>query len=249
MTTAGPASLIEGPAPNIVDRLRRIDWRAVEGALDERGWAVVDDLLDPSTCADLVGLYAQEAPFRKRLMMERYGFGRGAYAYFAEPLPEVVQDLRTRLYPPLARIANRWSAVLGSAVRYPAEFAGFRARCAEAGQTRPTPLLLAYETGGFNSLHQDLYGELAFPLQLAALLSAPGRDFTGGEFVMTEQRPRKQARVHMVPLGKGDGVIFAGQHRPGFGSRGAHRLNLRHGVCEIRSGQRYTLGVIFHDAR
>lgn len=231
------------------DRLSRIDWPASEAALDARGWAVIDALLDPETCAGLVALYSEEAPFRKRLTMERYRFGRGTYAYFAYPLPALVEELRVRLYPPLAEIANRWSAHLGSDARYPAELEVFLARCRKAGQSRPTPLLLAYEAGGFNSLHQDVYGPLAFPVQVAILLSAPGRDFTGGEFVMTEQRPRQQARVHAVPLAQGDAVVFAGQQRPGRGPRGFHRLNVRHGVCEIRSGRRLTLGVIFHDAR
>ncbi len=254
MTTGGQATeaVVAGHAYRrdaTGDRLSRIDWRAIEAALDERGWAVVDALLDPPACAALVALFPRPEPFRKRLVMERYGFGRGAYAYFSYPLPQVVEDLRVRLYPPLAKIANRWSAALGSDVRYPADLAGFLARCRDAGQARPTPLLLAYEEGGFNSLHQDLCGELAFPLQIAVLLSDPTRDFTGGEFVMTEQRPRKQARVHTVPLAWGDAVIFAGQQRPGVGERGVHRLNLRHGVCEIRSGRRFTLGVIFHDAR
>lgn len=237
------------PDSGVIERVGRIDWAAVEADLDGRGWAVIDALLDPPACAALAALYPLPEPFRKKLKMERYGFGLGSYAYFSYPLPAIVEALRTRLYPPLAAIANRWSAALSSPVRYPAELDDFLARCRDAGQGRPTPLLLAYEEGGFNSLHQDLYGPLAFPLQLAVLLSAPGRDFTGGEFVMTEQRPRKQARVHAVPLAQGDAVVFAGQQRPGLGPRGVHRLNLRHGVCEIRSGRRFTLGIIFHDSR
>lgn len=231
------------------ERLDRLDWEAIGTALDARGWAIVSNLLDARSCAALVGLYADEAPFRKKLVMERHGFGRGTYGYLAYPLPGIVQDLRTRLYPPLALVAERWSDALGSDVRYPPTLDGFLERCRAAGQPRPTPLLLAYQEGDFNTLHQDLYGNLAFPLQATVLLSAPGRDFTGGEFVMTEQRPRKQPRVHVVPLEHGDAVIFAGQHRPARGRHGFHRLNLRHGVCEIRSGRRYTLGIIFHDAR
>lgn len=231
------------------DRLGRIEWPTVEAALDARGWAVIDGLLDAPTCAALAGVYGQDALFRKRVTMENFGYGRGTYAYFQYPLPAVVEVLRSRLYPPLAAIANRWSASLGRDERYPAELELFLQRCRDADQCRPTPLLLAYEEGGFNSLHQDLYGPLAFPLQIAVLLSAPGTEFTGGEFVMTEQRPRQQARVHTVPLVQGDAVVFAGQQRPGQGPRGVHRLNLRHGVCEIRSGRRFTLGIIFHDAR
>lgn len=248
---ADRAEVVATPDPlqSARERLGCIDWQAVGGALDARGWATVANLLDARSCAALVALYAQEAPFRKRLVMERYGFGRGTYGYFAYPLPDLVHELRTQLYPPLARVADRWSEALGAEVRYPATLDGFLARCGAAGQSRPTPLLLAYKEGDFNALHQDLYGELAFPLQVTVLLSAQGRDFTGGEFVMTEQRPRKQARVHVVPLELGDAVIFAGRHRPAQGSRGFHRLNVRHGVCEIRSGRRYTLGIIFHDAR
>jgi len=181
--------------------------------------------------------------------MSRHGFGRGEYKYFAYPLPAVVASLRTALYPPLARFANRWHAAMGIATRYPQDHGSFLERCRAAGQSRPTPLLLRYGSGDYNCLHQDLYGELAFPLQVAILLAEPGRDFTGGEFVLTEQRPRMQSRAEVVPLRRGDGVVFAVHHRPVQGTRGTYRVNLRHGVSRVRSGHRSTLGIIFHDAK
>jgi hypothetical protein len=181
--------------------------------------------------------------------MARHGFGRGEYKYFAYPLPETIETLRVSLYPRLAPIANRWNEAMGIAVRYPPELSDFLRRCHEAGQTRPTPLLLQYGEGDFNALHQDLYGDLAFPLQVAILLSEPGRDFTGGEFVLTEQRPRMQSRAEVVPLRRGDGVVFAVHNRPVQGSRGVYRVNLRHGVSRLRSGHRHTIGIIFHDAK
>jgi uncharacterized protein len=226
-----------------------LDWTRLGEELDAHGCAVLRCLLSENECAALAASYADDALFRSRIVMARHGFGRGEYKYFAEPLPELVAALRAALYPPLAAIANRWNAALGLDVRYPAEHAAFLARCHAAGQTKPTPLLLQYGEGDYNCLHQDLYGEHVFPLQVAFLLSEPGRDFTGGEFVLTEQRPRMQSRAEVVPLGRGDGVVFPVHHRPVEGSRGAYRVNLRHGVSRIRSGRRHTLGVIFHDAK
>jgi hypothetical protein len=221
-----------------------IDWEKVGAALDERGSAVVEGLLEPAQCRALAGLYEQEEIFRSRVVMARHGFGRGEYKYFGYPLPGVLADLRTELYGPLADIANRWNPD----ARFPPEHKSFLRRCHAAGQRRPTPLLLRYEAGDYNCLHQDLYGEHVFPLQLTILLSAPERDFTGGEFVMTEQRPRMQSRAEVVPLGQGDAVIFAVNERPVRGTRGTYRVKLRHGVSRVRSGQRFTAGIIFHDA-
>ncbi|MBB6252224.1 2OG-Fe(II) oxygenase [Nitrospirillum iridis] len=224
------------------------DWSALSAELDAYGCAVLPNLLDPAACRDLASLYAQEQGFRSRVVMGRHGFGRGEYKYWAYPLPAPVQALRSGLYPRLAVIANRWNQRLGLEVRYPGTHADFLALCHETGQGRPTPLLLQYGPGDYNCLHQDLYGEKVFPLQVAVLLSEPGRDFTGGEFVITEQRPRLQSRAEVVPLRQGDAVIFAVQHRPVAGSRGTYRVTLRHGVSRVRSGHRHTLGIIFHDA-
>jgi hypothetical protein len=226
-----------------------LDWTRLGEELDAHGCAALRDLLSENECAELAASYADDTLFRSRIVMARHGFGRGEYKYFADPLPELVAGLRAALYPPLAAIANRWNAALGLDARYPAEHGEFLARCHAAGQTKPTPLLLQYGQGDYNCLHQDLYGEHVFPLQVAFLLSEPGRDFTGGEFVLTEQRPRMQSRAEVVPLGRGDGVVFPVHHRPVEGSRGAYRVNLRHGVSRIRSGRRHTLGVIFHDAK
>ena len=225
------------------------DWRHIGEELDAHGCAVVGGLLAADDCQALAASYADDAAFRSRIVMSRHGFGQGEYKYFAYPLPECVAELRTALYPPLASIANSWNEALGSDARYPAEHAAFLERCHAAGQTRPTPLLLQYGEGDYNCLHQDLYGEHVFPLQVACLLAAPGRDFTGGEFVLTEQRPRLQSRAEVVPLGQGDAVIFPVHHRPVRGTRGTYRVNLRHGVSRVRSGHRHTLGIIFHDAR
>ena len=225
------------------------DWSEVAKDLDAYGCAVLGGLLAEEDCAALAGSYGDDALFRSRIVMSAHGFGRGEYKYFAYPLPGVVDALRTSLYPPLAEIANRWNATLGIDVRFPPEHAAFVERCHAAGQTRPTPLLLQYREGDYNCLHQDLYGEHVFPLQVAILLSEPGRDFTGGEFVLTEQRPRMQSRAEVVPLRRGDGVVFPVNHRPVQGARGSYRVNLRHGVSRVRSGHRHTLGIIFHDAR
>lgn len=226
-----------------------IDWGALAADLDSQGNAVVERLLEPAVCRSVVALYPQDSRFRSRVVMSRHGYGRGEYKYFSYPLPEIVAGLRAALYPHLAPIANRWNESLNIAVRYPTQHAEFLARCAQAGQTRPTPLLLQYAAGDYNCLHQDLYGEHVFPLQVAVLLSQPREQFTGGEFVLTEQRPRLQSRAEVVPLGQGDAVIFAVHHRPVKGVRGTYRVNLRHGVSRLRSGQRHTLGIIFHDAK
>jgi uncharacterized protein len=210
---------------------------------------VVRGLLAADQCRALAATYADDARFRSRVVMARHGFGRGEYKYFAHPLPEVIVELRDALYPPLARIANGWNEAMGVGVRYPDELAAFLAHCHRAGQRQPTPLLLKYGRGDYNCLHQDVYGEHVFPLQLTLLLSAPGVDFAGGEFVLTEQRPRMQSRVEVVPLAQGDALIFPVRHRPVRGARGAYRVTMRHGVSRVRAGQRFTAGVIFHDAR
>ena len=218
-------------------------------ALDADCFAVLPGVLGARDCKALVRSYDERALFRSRVVMARHGFGRGEYSYFAYPLPECVQGLRERLYPPLAAVANRWNAALGIAARFPAEHAEYVKRCHGAGQTRPTPLLLRYAEGDYNCLHQDLYGDEVFPLQATVLLAEPGRDFNGGEFVLTEQRPRRQSRAEVVPLARGDAVVFPVQHRPVEGSRGFYRARLRHGVSRVRSGHRHALGIIFHDAR
>jgi hypothetical protein len=217
-------------------------------ALDARGFATITGLLAPDACEAIAATYDDAARFRSRVVMSRHGFGRGEYQYFAYPLPATISALRDAMYPRLAPIANRWHAAMGLDVRFPDDHAAFLARCHAAGQTRPTPLLLRYGPDDHNCLHQDLYGEHVFPLQLAVLLSAPGRDFTGGELVITEQRPRAQSRVEVVPLAQGDAVVFAVHHRPVAGTRGVHRVHHRHGVSRVRSGRRHTLGIIFHDA-
>ena len=225
-----------------------IDWDDVGAQLDDAGCAVMPGLLDARHCARFIAAYDEPQRFRSRVVMERHGFGRGEYQYFGYPLPEPLSALRATLYPPLARIANRWQAALGLDARFPGEHADFLAQCHAAGQLRPTPLLLRYRAGDYNCLHQDLYGEHVFPLQVAILLARPGHDFTGGELVLTEQRPRMQSRVEVVTLGQGDGVVFAVNQRPVNGTRGAYRVSMRHGVSRLRSGTRHTLGIIFHDA-
>lgn len=225
-----------------------MDWPRVLADLDAQGAAVITGLLDTEQCRAMAARYGDAQGFRSRVVMQRHGYGQGEYRYFDYPLPDLVASLRTTVYPQLAPIANRWNERMNIDIRYPATHADYLARCHAAGQTRSTPLLLQYGPGDYNCLHQDLYGEQVFPLQLAVLLSAPGQDFSGGEFVLTEQRPRMQSRPEVVPLKQGDAVIFAVHHRPVAGSRGSYRVNLRHGVSRIRSGQRHTLGIIFHDA-
>jgi hypothetical protein len=230
-------------------RVAAVDWQRVSEDLDTQGFAVVEGVLDAVACRRLSGLYPDEERFRSHIVMVRHGFGRGEYKYFAYPLPDLVENLRTALYPPLAGIANRWNEAMEIDVRYPAEHAAFLKRCHDAGQARPTPLLLQYAAGDYNCLHQDLYGEHVFPLQVAILLSEPGRDFTGGEFVLTEQRPRMQSRAAVAPLRQGDAVVFPVHHRPVRGTRGIYRVNMRHGVSTVRTGERHTLGIIFHDGK
>ena len=226
-----------------------LDWMRIAGDLDAHGCATTGALLPPDMCAQLIASYDDDALFRSRIVMARHGFGQGEYKYFAAPLPAAIGKLRAGFYPPLVEIANDWNNNLGISQRFPATLDEFLARCHKAGQTRPTPLLLKYEAGDYNCLHQDLYGEHVFPLQLAILLSEPGKDFTGGEFVLTEQRPRRQSRVEVVPLRQGEGVIFPVHHRPVAGGRGVYRVTMRHGVSRVRSGHRHTLGIIFHDAQ
>ena len=236
-------------APDIEARLAALDWARVARSLEDEGCATLPALLSPRECAELAALYDVEGRFRSRVVMARHGFGRGEYKYFAYPLPEIVAALRTALYPPLAALANRWNEQLDLAQRYPADHATYLRQCHRAGQTKPTPLLLRYGAGDYNCLHQDLYGEQVFPLQATFLLSAPGSDFTGGEFVLVEQRPRQQSRPQVVALGQGDGVVFAVNHRPARGARGFHRVKLRHGVSRVHTGRRQTLGIILHDAQ
>lgn len=236
---------------NLPLRIDRLPWPRLAVELDAAGWALIPNLLDAREAAMVAGCYDDDALFRSRIVMARHNFGLGEYKYFRYPLPSPVQTLRQALYPHLAPLANRWNALMGIDVRYPDAHADFQRRCNEAGQVRPTPLLLRYEAGDYNCLHQDLYGEHVFPLQVAILLSEPGRDFEGGEFVLTEQRPRMQSRPEVVPLRQGDAVVFAVSQRPVQGARGAghvYRVNMRHGVSRLRSGRRHTLGVIFHDA-
>jgi hypothetical protein len=238
-------SVTEQPA---VARAGALDWQLIRKDLDEQGSAILPKVFSAKECRAIASLYPDDGLFRSRVVMARHGFGRGEYKYFSYPLPDVVQELRTALYRQLAPIANQWNASMGIDVRYPKEHSDFVQRCHDAGQRRPTPLLLQYGAGDYNCLHQDLYGEHVFPIQVAFLLSEPGGDFTGGEFVLTEQRPRMQSRPEVVPLHQGDGVAFAVHHRPVQGTRGSYRVNLRHGVSRLRSGQRHTLGIIFHDA-
>jgi hypothetical protein len=225
------------------------DWPELQAALDSSGCAVARGLLTAAECRDLATMYDEDQRFRSRVVMAKHGFGRGEYRYFAYPLPQVVSALRAAFYVKLAPLANRWNERLSEETRFPSAHADFLARCHAAGQLRPTPLLLQYGSGDYNCLHQDLYGEQVFPLQVAVLLSEPDEEFTGGEFVLTEQRPRRQTRVEVCPMRRGDAVVFAVHHRPAQGVRGVYRVNMRHGVSELRSGRRHTLGVIFHDAR
>jgi uncharacterized protein len=243
-------NVVRPVAPSdITARADAIDWAQARRELDAQGCAVLKGLLSPEECRALAALYPDDRHFRSKVVMGRHGFGRGEYKYFAYPLPDLIAGLRPALYARLRDVANRWNEAMGIETRYPEGHDAFLKRCHAAGQTRPTPLLLQYEAGDYNCLHQDLYGEHVFPLQVAILLSEPGRDFTGGEFVLTEQRPRMQSRPEVVPLGQGDAVAFAVHVRPVQGTRGTYRVNLRHGVSRIRSGHRHTVGVIFHDAK
>jgi uncharacterized protein len=237
------------PPKSIERRIDAVDWEQVSQELDAQGNSLVERLLFPDECRALANLYAKDDLFRSHVVMARHGFGRGEYKYFSHPLPDLIASFRTAVYPKLVPIANRWNKAMNIDVRYPVKHADFIERCHEAGQIKPTPLLLQYGADDYNCLHQDLYGDNVFPLQLAILLSQPEKDFTGGEFVMTEQRPRMQSRPMVVPLRQGDGVVFAVHNRPVQGTRGVYRVNLRHGVSRLRSGHRHTLGIIFHDAK
>ena len=232
----------------IAARLAGLDWPAIEASLSDLGYAKTPPVLTPDECAALIALYRDDTRFRSRVDMARYRFGLGEYKYFALPLPPVVETLQTHAYPPLAAVANRWETLLGTKRRYPEDLTGLRALCARHGQTKPTPLLLHYDAGGYNCLHQDLYGEIAFPLQLTCFLSRRGGDYTGGEFLLVEQRPRAQSRGEAITTEQGEIVIFTTRHRPVRGARGYSRATMRHGVSRVLSGQRHTLGVIFHDA-
>jgi hypothetical protein len=231
------------------DRVNALDWPRISQDLDTQGSAILERLIPSDECRAVVAMYPQDDLFRSRVVMARHGFGRGEYKYFAYPLPQIVAELRTELYPRLAPIANKWNTRMGIEIQYPESHAEFIKRCHNAGQNKSTPLLLQYASGDYNCLHQDLYGEHVFPIQVAILLSEPVKDFIGGEFVLTEQRPRMQSRPEVVPLRQGDAVAFAVHHRPVQGARGFYRVNLRHGVSRIRSGHRYTVGIIFHDAK
>jgi hypothetical protein len=243
------ASRTTAVSPDIASRVEAIDWTQAIADLDAQGCAVLKNLLSPAECRAIAALYPDDTHFRSRIVMGSHGFGRGEYKYFCYPLPSLIDALRPLLYAKLCGLANRWNEAMGIDIRYPEAHSAFLKRCHDAGQVRPTPLLLQYGVGDYNCLHQDLYGEHVFPLQVAILLSEPGRDFTGGEFVLTEQRPRMQSRPEVVPLGQGDAVAFAVHHRPMQGTRGVYRVNLRHGVSQVRSGHRHTVGVIFHDAK
>ena len=245
MSTATRTSIA---AENAISRVSALDWNRVSQNLDNYGNATLEHVLDPDDCKALAELYQHNDLFRSRVVMGQHGFGRGEYKYFSYPLPDIVEKLRTSLYWRLAPVANRWNTAMGVEVRYPKTHAEFIARCHHAGQAKPMPLLLQYGEGDYNCLHQDLYGEHVFPIQVAILLSDPMMDFTGGEFVLTEQRPRMQSRPEVIPLRQGDAVAFAVHHRPVQGTRGVYRVNLRHGVSRLRSGHRHTLGIIFHDA-
>ena len=223
-------------------------WKAVERQLDDRGYAILPALLGPEECRAVAAMYGEPDRFRSRIVMQRHNFGQGEYQYFAYPLPEIVERLRRAIYPRLAPVANRWRQLLGQEGAFPGDLDAYLAECHAAGQRRPTPLLLKYGPNDYNCLHQDLYGSLNFPMQMAILLSQPGEDFQGGEFVLTEQRPRAQSRIEVVPLSQGDAVVFAVNQRPVQGTRGPYRVTMRHGVSRVRAGERYTLGIILHDA-
>ena len=235
--------------PSIKQRVAALDWPQIAATLDANAFGIIKSVLSPEECALLAATYESDERFRSRIVMARHNFGRGEYKYFNYPLPKMIDDLRTGLYPHLVEIANRWNEAMGIDMRYPETHSAFIDRCHRAGQAKPTPLLLSYGTDDYNCLHQDLYGEHVFPLQAVFMLSEPGEDFTGGEFILTEQRPRMQSHVEVVPLDQGDGVIIPVRQRPVRGTRGHYRVTLRHGVSRIRSGSRRTLGVIFHDAK
>jgi uncharacterized protein len=236
------------PEPAAGNRVAAVDWRQAAASLDERGYATTAALLTGEQCRELAALYEREEAFRSRVVMQHHGFGRGEYKYLRYPLPDLVETLRQAIYPRLAPIANRWRVRLREEGRFPATLGSYLEECHKAGQERPTPLILKYEAGDYNCLHQDLYGPLVFPLQLTVLLSAPETDFSGGEFLLIEQRPRAQSRGEVVPLRQGEAVIFPVHHRPVGGTRGPYRVTMRHGVSRLRSGRRFTLGIIFHDA-
>ena len=239
----------QAPVNDIEHRVAAPDWTNIATQLDTFGCATTGPVLSAEECVAIASRYDEEGIYRSRVIMARHGFGRGEYKYFAYPLPDTIAALRAALYPPLAQVANRWNQQMGLAQRFPAAHAAYLKRCHTAGQVKPTPLLLQYGAGDYNCLHQDVYGELVFPLQVAFLLSRPGEDFTGGEFVLTEQRPRMQSRAEVVPLTQGEGVIFPVHHRPVQGTRGVYRVNMRHGVSRLRAGRRHTLGIIFHDGK
>jgi hypothetical protein len=248
MKTSLPPRPSSASRGEIAERVSTLAWTTILSELDVNGCAIIRSLLSPAQCEAMAGLYAADEVFRSRVDMARHGFGRGEYKYFAYPLPRLIQGVRSSMYPHLAEVANRWNELLSTEVRFPADHAAFIERCHAVGQVRPTPLLLQYGPGDFNCLHQDVYGEHVFPFQVAILLKEPEVDFTGGEFVLTEQRPRMQSRVEVVPLRRGDGVIFPVGHRPVRGTRGVYRVTMRHGVSRVRSGGRHALGIIFHDA-
>lgn len=249
MSTRKPGRHVATSTQCVATRAAALDWQRIEGELDQYGCATAPGLLTSAESDELSMLYPRDDLYRTRIVMARHGFGRGEYKYFHYPLPDVIDVLRTALYPRLVRVANRWNEAMREDVRYPATHAEFVRRCHDAGQGRPTPLILQYNEGDFNCLHQDLYGDHVFPIQVAILLLAPGQDFTGGEFVMTEQRPRMPSRAQVVPLRKGDAVMFTVNSRPVQGARGTSRVTMRHGVSRIRSGRRHTVGIIFHDSR
>ncbi len=249
MSTDAALKKITAIATAVDERIEQLDWPRISQDLDAQGSAVLEHMLSPEECRELSALYPNDGLFRSRVVMGRHGFGRGEYKYFSYPLPDLVASLRASIYPRLVPIANRWNADMGIDIRYPENHEDFLDRCRRAGQSKPTPLLLQYGADDYNCLHQDLYGEHVFPLQVAFLLSEPGKEFEGGEFVMTEQRPRMQSRPIVVPLRQGDGVVFAVHNRPVQGTRGVYRVNLRHGVSRVRPGRRHTVGIIFHDAQ
>jgi hypothetical protein len=236
------------PADVALPALDRLDWPALEARLDESGFAMTPPLLIPQQCAEVRNMFGDGERFRSTVVMARHAYGEGSYRYFADPLPPLVQGLRTALYPPIARIANRWADRLGER-HYPEDLDGLLEKCAGLGQHKPTPLVLRYGPGGYNCLHQDVYGDLTFPLQLLIMLSTPDQDFTGGESVFVEQRPRQQSRPMVARPGLGQAVVFPVRHRPRLGARGYHRVQLRHGVSAVHTGDRHVLGVIFHNAR